>query len=45
MYLEITYETALARHPGPGLVAEIMASLAKGKSKERGASPESLKWG
>ena len=43
MYLEITYETAMARHPG--LVAEIMALLAKGKSKERGSAPESLTWG
>ena len=43
MYLEIPYETALARHPE--LVAEVMATLAKGKSREKGSPPESLTWG
>lgn len=43
MYLEIPYETALACHPK--LVQVVMDKLARGKSKERGSAPESLKWG
>lgn len=43
MYLEITYETALACHPK--LVTVLMDRLARGKSKERGSAPETMKWG
>ena len=42
MYMDITPETAMTRHPE--LVAEVMAILAKGKSKERGSAPETLTW-
>jgi hypothetical protein len=42
MYTEISYETALARHPA--LIQIIMDDLARGKSKERGSAPETLRW-
>lgn len=42
MKLDITYSTALERHPK--LVQSIMDKLAMGKSKERGSAPESLTW-
>jgi len=43
MYLPITYALANARHPQQ--VAEVMANLRRGKSKNRLAAPTDLQWG
>ena len=43
MYLPIIYALANARHPEQ--VAEVMANLRRGKSKNRLAEPMALQWG
>jgi hypothetical protein len=42
MRLAITYQSALERYPKQ--VAEILAKLQSGKSREKGAKPEELDW-
>ena len=42
MRLDISYEAAKERHPEQ--VAEVIETLRKSKSKQKGSAPEDLKW-